>query len=122
MYVSSTASPHPAQPAAATPLARMASSGLWCWRFINVIDCNVWSPGTYRDIDGLTHFVIKTLQIRNGDSGHLDEAAPVDRFDLEDRAEGDDFAGFLVGTAAKSGSCTEDSLEDEHGSLSLSGG
>lgn len=39
---------------------------------------------------------------------------------MEDLALRDDFAGFAVGSAANSGSCTEEALEDEHGgSLSL---
>lgn len=60
------------------------------------------------------------LGVRDGDGFDFDEAATVEGFDLEDLALRDDFARFAVGSAAKSGSCTEDSLEDEHGgSLSL---
>lgn len=39
---------------------------------------------------------------------------------MEDLTLGDNFAGFAVGSAANSGSCTEEALENEHGgSLSL---
>jgi hypothetical protein len=66
----------------------------------------------------LTSFALERLEIWNGDGLHFDKAAAVERFDLEDFSFGDDFTGFTVGSAANSGSCTEESLEDEHGSLS----
>lgn len=68
----------------------------------------------------MTDFRGVGLGVRDSDRFDFDEAATVEGFDLEDLALWDDFAGFAVGSAAKSGSCTEDSLEDEHGgSLSL---
>lgn len=99
---------------------RVPSSGLLYWVFIHEIDRCICRPGTDRHIDRLADLALVTLEFRHGDRAHLDEAASVERFDLEDFSFGDDFTRFFVGSATNSGSCTEDALEDEHG-FSLSG-
>ena len=89
-----------------------------CWKycvFIHEIHLRVWSPCAYWQVHFLADFRGVGLGVRDGDGLDLDEAATVEGFDLKDLALRDDFAGFAVGSAAKSGSCTEDSLEDEHG-------
>lgn len=83
--------------------------------FIHEIHLRVWSPCAYWQVHFLADFRGVGLGVRDGDGLDLDEAATVEGFDLKDLALRDDFAGFAVGSAAKSGSCTEDSLEDEHG-------
>ena len=67
----------------------------------------------------MTGFAFKGFEVGDGDGFDFDEAARVEGFDLEDFPLRDEFAGFFVGSAANSGSCTEESLEDEHG-ISLS--
>jgi hypothetical protein len=89
--------------------------------FIHEIDSCTSCPGTNRHVHLLAHFGLVSLQIGDGDRVHLDESAPVERFDLKDWAERDDFAGFFVGSAAEGGGSAEESLEDEHGD-SLSDG
>ena len=96
---------------------RPALGRLYCV-FIHEIDRLTSCPGANRQIDLLTRFAFKRFQVWNSNRLHFDEAARVERFDLEDFSFGDDFAGFTVGSAANSGSCTEEALEDEHGSLS----
>ena len=95
--------------------------GRWYCVFIHEIDRLTSCPGANGQIDLLTCFALEGFQIWNGDGLHFDEAARVESFDLEDFSFGNDFAGFFVGSAANSGSCTEEALEDEHG-ISLSGG
>lgn len=95
-----------------------ASCLLYCV-FIHEIDLNIRSPCAYWQVHFLADFRGVGLGVRDGDRFDFDEAATVDGFDLEDLALGDDFTSFSIGAAAKSGSCAEDSLEDEHdGSLS----
>ena len=86
--------------------------------FIHEIDRLTSCPGTHWQVDFLAGFALKGFQIRNGDGLHFDKAARVEGFDLEDFSFRDDFTGFAVGSAANSGSCTEEALEDKHGSPS----
>ena len=88
--------------------------------FIHEIHLRVWSPSAHRHVHFLTDFGLVGFEVGDGDGLDLDKAARVEGFDLEDFSFGDDFAGFFVGSAADSGSCTKESLEDEHGG-SLSG-
>lgn len=101
------------------PPIRPALGRLYCV-FIHEIDRLTSCPGANGQIDLLTGFAFKGFEVRHGDGLHFDEAARVESFDLEDFSFGNDFAGFAVGSAADSGSCTKESLEDEHGG-SLSG-
>lgn len=101
------------------PPIHPALGRLYCV-FIHEIDRLTSCPGTNWQIDFLAGFAFKGFQIWNGDGLHFDEAARVEGFDLEDFSFGNDFAGFFVGSAADSGSCTKEALEDEHG-ISLSG-
>lgn len=122
MYVSSSAARFGVRWGRAARIPpRNPSRGLLYWVFIHVIHNGIGRPGTDRHIDRFAQFVVIALQLGHGDRAHLDEAATVNRFDLEDFALGDDFTRFFVGSATKSGSCTEDSLEDKHGVVSLSG-
>ena len=68
----------------------------------------------------MADFGLVDLEVWDGDGFDFDEPARVEGFDLEDFSLWDDFARFAVGSTANSGSCAEESLEDEHGaSLSL---
>ena len=121
MYVSSTEAPKPwrlAQ-AKAMPGSPRFSGLLYCV-FIHEIDSCAGCPSTDRNLHLLANLRRKGFGVWNSDGLHFDEAATVERFDLEDFAGGDDFTRFFVGAAAKSGSCTEETDEDEHG-VSLSG-
>lgn len=89
-------------------------------RFVHEVDRCTSCPGTDRQLDLLAQLCLKRLRIWHGDGLHFDKAAVVFGFDLEDFTEGDDFTRFFVGSATKSGSCTEGADEDEHG-FSLSG-
>ena len=88
--------------------------------FIHEIHLSICSPSAYWDVHFLTDFRLVGFEIGDGDGLDLDEAARVEGFDLEDFSLRDELSGFAVGSAANSGSCTEEALEDEHGgSLSL---
>jgi hypothetical protein len=68
----------------------------------------------------LADFGFKGFEVRDRNGFDFDEAARVERFDLEDFSLSNEFAGFSVGSAANSGSCAEEALKDEHGvSLSI---
>ena len=95
-----------------------ASCLLYCV-FIHEIHLRIWSPSANWHVHFLTDFRLVGFEVGDGDGLDLDEATRVEGFDLEDFALGDELAGFSVGSAANSGSCTEESLEDEHG-VSLS--
>lgn len=88
--------------------------------FIHEIHNCIRCPSTYWNVHFLTCFALKGFEVWHGNGFHFDETARVEGFNLEDFSFGNDFAGFFVGSTANSGSCTEETLEDEHG-CSLSG-
>lgn len=95
------------------------ASCLLCCVFIHEIDSCTRGPRTNWNVHFLADFRLVGFEVGDGDCLDLDEAATVEGFDLKDFALWDELAGFAVGSAANSGSCAEESLEDEHG-VSLS--
>lgn len=101
------------------PHTSPASCLLYCV-FIHEIHLRVCRPSAHRHVHFLTDFRLVGFEVGDGDGLDLDKATRVEGFDLEDFSFRDELAGFAVGSAANSGSCAEEALEDEHdGSLSL---
>jgi hypothetical protein len=101
-------------------LRRRTSRRFWYWVFIHVIDRLTNCPGTNGQLDFSTNLSFKRFGVWNGDRLHFDESPLVERFDLENLADGNDFTGFFVGSTTKSGDGAEEADEDKHG-ISLSG-
>lgn len=116
LYVSSTGGPTSASGVGAkAPPADRARSGRLYWVFIHEIHSCTRCPGTNGDVDLLPDLVGVGRQVGDRDRADLDESATVEDFDLEDVTLDDDFAGFLVDTAADGGGSTKEALKDEHG-------
>jgi hypothetical protein len=88
-------------------------SGFSCrlTRFKHEIDRLASGPCTHWKLDLLADLADEGSQVRDGDRGHLDKAATVQGFDLENVPRLDDLTRFFVGAAAQSGSSAQDSTE-----------
>lgn len=105
------------------PLAhRSPSCGRRLRWFVHKAHGYARSPGTHRKVHGSANLGSKGTKFWNGDGGHLDEAAMVCCFDLEDVPQRNDLPGFLVGATAEGGCGSEDALKNQHGFLSVDEG
>ena len=82
--------------------------------FVHEIDRSTGCPGAHREVDFLADLGRVLAQLGNRDGLDFDEAARVQRFDLEHITRRVDLSGLFVGAAGEGHGGPQDALKNQH--------